>query len=357
METDKLSTELKSTTLFFEDILAETLKPPSGLQNLGNTGYLNSTLQFLRAIPELQESLNKFTGESSDSDHLTASLRDLYRNLNQTTESYAPLSFLRILRNIFPQFAQRNAHGFMQQDAQECWTQIVNSLKQSNISISYQTNLSSNVESSSSSLEGSFIDRYMTGEFTSTLKCLDAPEEGEALDERVEKNSPTLGRMADYSKISCISRLPSYLTVQFVRFFWKAEQCVFSKILHKVNFPIELDVTDFCTDELKNKILPLKHLDSINDEEKLKPFINPDLDKDIGANISGLYELCAILAHLGRSADFGHYIGCVRKEDSEDWIQYDDDKVSIMSQEEIKELYGGGECTAYMLLYRSKKIA
>jgi hypothetical protein len=31
-----------------------------------------------------------------------------------------------------------------------------------------------------------------------------------------------------------------------------------TKILRKVKYPLELDITDFCTDELKNKILPLK---------------------------------------------------------------------------------------------------
>lgn len=65
--------------------------------------------------------------------------------------------------------------------------------------------------------------------------------------------------MAIYNKTSRISRLPSYLTVQFVRFFWKAERNIKAKILRKVKFPMELDATDFCTDELKNKILPLKN--------------------------------------------------------------------------------------------------
>jgi len=117
----------------------------------------------------------------------------------------------------------------MQQDAEECWTQIVSSLNQANIPIPNQdSSLSSDSETTSSLTSGSFIDRYMTGEFTSTLKCIEAPEEEEvvmkenftklnchisirinymqngimeALDERIEKNSPTLGRMANYSKL------------------------------------------------------------------------------------------------------------------------------------------------------------
>ncbi|EXX79884.1 Ubp6p [Rhizophagus irregularis DAOM 197198w] len=152
---------------------------------------------------------------------------------------------------------------------------------------------------------------------------------------------------------------------------------------------MELDATDFCTDELKNKILPLKNrlrelekeresaknkaklsidnddqglADSKNDEttyaEELKKLIDPDLNKDIGANVSGLYDLCAVLTHIGRSAESGHYMGWVRKDNSDDWIQYDDDKVKIVSQEDIQKLDGGGDWhMAYILLYRSKKIA
>ncbi|RGB36499.1 hypothetical protein C1646_758054 [Rhizophagus diaphanus] len=416
----ELPKEPENKTLFIEDMsdkqLAETLKLPSGLRNLGNTCYMNSTLQCLRVMPELQESLNSFTSGSSAAaaaNNLTTSLRDLYRNMSQTTEGATPLNFLQILRNVFPQFAQRNATGFMQQDAEECWSQIVSSLKQANIPI---PNQDSSLSSEGETTSGSFIDRYMTGEFTSTLKCEEALEEEatitkenftklnchisktinymqngilEDLDEQIEKNSPTLGRTAIYNKISRISRLPSYLTVQFVRFFWKADVNVKAKILRKVKFPMELDATDFCTDELKNKILPLKNrlrelekeresakkkaklaidnddqglADSKNDEttyvEELKKLIDPDLNKDIGANVSGLYDLCAVLTHIGRSAESGHYMGWVRKDNSDDWIQYDDDKVKIVSQEDIQKLDGGGDWhTAYILLYRSKKIA
>ncbi|RGB27955.1 hypothetical protein C1646_768439 [Rhizophagus diaphanus] len=363
-----------------DKIQARSLELPFGLQNLGNTGYMNSTLQCLRVIPELQESLNRFTSGSSVADKLTTSLRDLYNNLNQATESVVPLHFLQLFRSIFPQFAQNTADGFMQQDAEECWTQIISILKQANIPIPNQhSSLISDGDKVSSSTEESFIDHYMSGEFTSTLKCLEAPEEGETiikenftklnchisnfvnyvqdgimkdLDEKIEKNSPTLGRMAIYDKTTRISRLPSYLTVQFVRFFWISNRKVKSKILRKVKFPMELDVADFCTDEFKNKVLPLKNL------EEIKKLVDPELNKDIGANVSGLYELCAVLTHIGRSAESGHYVGWVCKENSEDWIQYDDDKVNIVPQEDILKLDGGGDWhIAYMLLYRSKKIA
>ena len=41
----------------------------------------------------------------------------------------------------------------------------------------------------------------------------------QGLEGEIEKNSPVLGRDALYKKTTRYSRLPAYLTVQFVRFF------------------------------------------------------------------------------------------------------------------------------------------
>jgi len=44
------------------------------------------------------------------------------------------------------------------------------------------------------------------------------------LEEVVNKNSPTLGRNADYLKVSKVNKLPPYLIVQMMRFQWKKSQ-------------------------------------------------------------------------------------------------------------------------------------
>ena len=53
----------------------------------------------------------------------------------------------------------------------------------------------------------------------------------ESLNEKIEKNSPSLNRQAMYTKSSLVDRLPKYLTMNFVRFFWKPVERIKAKIL------------------------------------------------------------------------------------------------------------------------------
>lgn len=215
----------------------------------------------------------------------------------------------------------------------------------------------------------------------------------ESLNEELEKNSPTLNREAKYIRKSRVTRLPQYLPIQFVRFFWKPQEQVKAKILRKVKFPLEFDATELCTPELQNKFskakLKMKQVEdkkvqkerdekrrkmnsdidkptepssssSAMDTEEEKfdwtDYLDPELVKDVGCNPTGQYELAAVLTHVGRSADSGHYIAWVKKAANE-WHKFDDDKVSVLGDADIERLDGGGDWhTAYIVLYKAKKL-
>lgn len=138
---EDVPTEPIEKPIFLEDMneaeLATALELPAGLHNLGNTCYLNATVQCLKTVPELREVLKIFPGGwataaslSLPAQSITAALRDLYDNMDKGT-SRAPLVLVQMLHLAFPRFAEKTEQGvFQQQDANECWTELIRMLQQ-----------------------------------------------------------------------------------------------------------------------------------------------------------------------------------------------------------------------------------
>jgi len=412
-------------TIFEEDLTPEEkariLKEkkaevlPPGIKNLGNTCYMNSTLQCLFGVQELRDAVGAYAmpavPEERDVDSvLTAQFKTLVQQHGISTEAMVPLQFVMALRQRFPRFAEMQNGGYMQQDADECLRGLL-------------TVFSGTLKSSASNR----VDDIFSYKLQSTLKCLECDEEPAqttedmqrvllchlgsqtdpvshihqgvtlSLKEHIEKNSPVLGRNAQYEKTSALSSLPPYLVVQFARFGykgaseWAGTAASKVKLTKKISFSKTFDIFDCSSDELK-KVLSVGRLKKKEQEDALlekeraarassstaKP-ATEDVEMKSTEDVemkpaakemdTGYYELIAIVSHKGRTADGGHYVSWVRhkkadgKQEKDDtWCLFDDDTVSMFNWKDMVginvDLQGGKADTqiAYINIYKKVTV-
>ncbi|MCO5608207.1 hypothetical protein L7F22_062413 [Adiantum nelumboides] len=385
--------------VFVEDLPEEeqehaALGHTAGLLNLGNTCYMSSTVQCLHSVPELKHALKKYSGgganELDTSSHLlTLATRELFNELDTSHRAVAPVLFWTVLRGKYPQFAQQTNTGmYMQQDAEECWTQLLYTLSQRlgvtdddrtpapSLKELFSIELASRISCSESVEEATEKERVYS------LKCHISQDVNHLLDglklamkSELEKVSPALQRSCVYIKQTQISDLPLYTTVQFVRFFWKRESNQKAKILRRVEYPVLLDVFDLCSEELQEKLKAPRQILRAEDDAKAGLGKSKEMDVDgPGASsaaadcagsgqtpahpkVTGYYDLVAVLTHKGRSADSGHYVAWVKQESGK-WIQFDDHQPIPQKEEDITRLSGGGDWhMAYILLYKARVVS
>uniref|UniRef100_A0A5S6R5K1 Ubiquitin carboxyl-terminal hydrolase 14 n=1 Tax=Trichuris muris TaxID=70415 RepID=A0A5S6R5K1_TRIMR len=378
--------------VFIEDMTpAQMIKAKNlltGIKNLGNTCYFGATMQCLNMIPELVEGFKSFIAspklELGGHRLLMLVLGEQFGAMQSGEYEFtSPGIMMNFVHQSFPQLATKDEHGHLQQqDANEFWVLLLRVADE-------LLPLCANSEGSKS-----IVSTYLTGKFSITMHSAESGETvndteeflqlscfltGEVrhltnglkakMTEEVTKRSVQLERDVVFERKYAIDRLPKYLTVQMVRFFYKERDKVNAKILKDVKFPIELDVYELCSEELKSKLQPMRRtMDEI--EERMKAVQangNPEMPKsegqilptsfedDPGSSNSGRYSLRAVLTHKGRSSDSGHYVAWVRGKREGQWVKCDDDVISLVTEEEILRLSGGGDWhCAYVLLYGPK---
>lgn len=389
---DKVPTAPAEATVFAEDMgIPETSAgEPAGLVNLGNTCYLNATLQALNASPDVRGAIGAYSGEASPAGQFTSLLGQLFGRMATPGTTVQPLAVLARLRQLHPQFAERSHEGhFKQQDAEEAYTQIMLLVREVVPSVGASHEVRFDVTSTNT---GDPSDSSSRVEVAEKLEChitkaTNFLRDGIAalLEDSVTKHDAS-GHDAEYRVTKQLSHLPKHLTVQFVRFFWKRDTQKKSKILRKVQFPMELDVAEFCTPALqaantavRDKLTALdkemgdawKQFKKTNKEVKAEAAkakeLRAEFDKkarevvgesDASVNPGTVYELAAVVTHQGASADSGHYQAFVRDDTDlggERWWRFNDDKVTPVDRERVQALAGGGESdSALMCFYRLK---
>jgi ubiquitin carboxyl-terminal hydrolase 14 len=75
-----------------------------------------------------------------------------------------------------------------------------------------------------------------------------------------------------------------------------------------------------------------------------------------GTRFTGFFDLVSVLTHKGRSADSGHYVSWVKKDDGS-WTEFDDETPIPRTEEDVLALKGGGDHhMSYILCYKARKI-
>ena len=262
-------------------------------------GYLASTLQAFRAVPELKQALIRY-GSAAQSERdpeaiVTSNLGKLMLELDHSASAITPMLFITVFRSSFAQFAERNSEGaWAQQDADECLQTLMQAMAHKLGPYSGADTSFLQPSNASSSPPG-MIDAIFGGQLSTIVKCAESAEEPVRrstetfrklrchIDQKIaflseglaadmlgeqEMRSATLGRSAVWHKRSVITALPNYLIVQFVRFDWKKDTQKKAKVLKKVEFPLRLDVADLCGSALKRSLLAARR--ALKDEDDKK---------------------------------------------------------------------------------------
>lgn len=401
---------------FIEDLGADAQsgqlsRVPMGIVNMGNTCYMNATLQGLYGIVPLREQIlafddKKATAEGMDLYHvqLIREIQATFRKLrDKKGEAITPMLLLEILRRVFPQFSEMDRQGgfYKQQDAEELFTQLFHTMQTvfgeeliDRFKIGFKTTIKDTMNEGDVT-EKTEDDLKLRCHITGATNFMKAGIK-ESLKETIEKRSDVTGASSTYSVEKKITKLPEYLTVQYVRFFWKKSTGKKSKILRKVQFPFQLDVADLLTPEYAQTKIQVREAfrevdkeraESIRERKRSK--FNPapaeggstpaeaaeiarsleestrekwarafaaktPADLGRGENPSCVYDLIGVITHQGANSESGHYQAFMRDEfDDDKWYKFNDDKVTAIEKEKIESLAGGGESdSALILIYK-----
>jgi ubiquitin carboxyl-terminal hydrolase 14 len=374
-----------------------------GLANLGNSCYANATIQCLLQVPELRDYLRSRVQSSAslapavttaDAEHRvvmalaalaeTLSSPNAVQGSSDNPERFYPQVVMAALRSAYPQFAQRDNHGmYMQQDAEECLSQILGALARMEppttgtnwVDATFGTLIASTDRCDEPNEVSTACTPVVSHECLRLLPChiskqVNHLSEGirEGLEGSIERYVDSLGRTLNWKRESRIERLPPYLIVHFVRFFWKPVEKVKAKVLRKVVFPLILDTLPFCTDSLQDALRAARTPTATTEADAEGALQDAQVGGSSSSSSSssgkpdtpsGLYELFAVLTHQGRTADSGHYVAWVRDPeqplDRSVWLKYDDDRVETVTEDQILRLCGGGDWhMAYICFYRMR---
>jgi ubiquitin C-terminal hydrolase len=302
-----------------------------GLQNLGNTCYLNAQIQCLYHIPYVRNLIVDDTRAKSDdcrSSSAFVGLRRLFMEMDQSKhgKAVAPSTLCQLL----------DIPIYEQQDSQEFWKLLLPALQVPEIIDLY----TGTYENYIVALDGSNRERRFSETFLDlsldiippTQDTTIGPSVVESLQQQFNqpellsaetgnawRPSPDAIQKVDAHKgyQLTVPGLPSILQLHLkrFRFDWSTETTI--KLNHAITFPLTLDLTSI---------------------------VSKDDDHSNNANDSDdcIYELQSIVVHVGEYHS-GHYYSYVRPDiHTNDWYRFNDEiHTKVQFADVTRDAYGG----------------
>ncbi|QSL64172.1 hypothetical protein MERGE_000327 [Pneumocystis wakefieldiae] len=283
-------------------------------------------------------------------------VRDIFASIIQSHVKdgvCSPTKLIEVLRR-----ENKFFRGNLHQDAHEFLNYLLNVILESieehdklnthangNISINHESNCSASAKWLHSIFEGvltseiqcftcesitsrneSFLDLSIdVNKNTSVTSCLNSFFSPEILAGKNKFYCDFCGDLQEAEKRIKIKRLPKILALHLKRF-----RCIeengnyrFSKLFHTVVYPYYLRLSNTT--------------DDANDPDRL-------------------YELYAVVVHLGSGPYHGHYVSVIKTELG--WTLFDDERVLPVDKIFVRRFFGDlpGEATAYVLFYQTVDI-
>lgn len=155
---------------------------------------------------------------------------------------------------------------------------------------------------------------------TSVTSCLRKFSEEEMLCERNKFHCDNCGGLQEAEKRMKIKRLPRILALHLKRFKYTEDLQRLQKLFHRVVYPFHLRL--------------FNTTDDADDPDRL-------------------YELYAVVVHIGGGPYHGHYVSIIKTQDR-GWLLFDDEMVEPVDKSYVRNFFGGENvlACAYVLFYQ-----
>lgn len=385
-----------------------------GLINQAMTCYLNSLLQTLYMTPEFRNAIYRWKYNEAKIDdedgrkNIPFQLQRLFLNLQTSNKKSIQT------HDLTKSFGWNSDDAFQQHDVQELSRVMFDALEkmfkgteQHNlINELYQGKVKDYVKCLECHTENARVDVFLDvplcirpfgseKTFESVEAALDAFIQPEILDENNKYLCTKCNKMCKAHKGLKFESFPYILSLQLKRFDFDYSTMSRFKLSNTVTFPEILNVKKYLHNE--GLILNVDDLDSsvksiITDEKStdlndinislfannteqtcnkiedllVEPIdkiikLDQDLQEETNNNEDDemyKYELFSIMIHSG-SATGGHYYAYIKCFETDQWFNFNDEKVTKLDKNDITKAFGTSyslysSTTAYMLLYRQK---